>query len=248
MYFFIFVGQIYESTIIGTTNKKGSIFLPLPLENDFFEDTDYQEIQFSSPQLKYSKRKIYSDIVSGIVKLKLGFMSNQMTPPATTAERIPPRPKMSIQNQLISWYDDQFIDPLDPENKNIIKHLTLVRKCENPVIENKLFRFNEDLTAFCTEEEFNENIRFNLLKERSDQPLKYANVRLIPQFDREIEMPEEKTIIEETLGMDPIDLQRHRGKKYLKKVYETISHNIKLLQKDNEDCNILTGDEIPTFG
>ena len=55
-------------------------------------------------------------------------------------------------------------------------------------------------------------------------------------------------MIDDSIGMDPIDIQRYRGRKYLKKVYDNITNHCENLNRDKLNTNILVGDQFPTFG
>lgn len=100
-----------------------------------------------------------------------------------------------------------------------------------------------------TEEEFNSIERFHLLRARYNSELSYKNRKLIPQTDRELELDKDKdiNIIDETLIADPIDLQRYKGRKYLRKVYDIIENHCENLNRDKMNTNILIGDDFPTF-
>lgn len=158
------------------------------------------------------------------------------------------------QTTLQKWFDQKFLNPLDPDAQNLVHFISdnnheikkIIKKEEN---NSELFRFNEDELAFMTEEEFNSIERFHLLRARFNNDLSYKNRKLIPQADRELELDKDKdtNIIDESLIADPIDLQRYRGRKYLRKVYEIITNHCENLNRDKMNTNILIGDEFPTF-
>jgi coiled-coil and C2 domain-containing protein 2A len=171
----------------------------------------------------------------------------------------------SAQNELISqgvlqkWFDQKLLNPLDPDAKNLVQFIIngggeeahkLDSKSTTTAKDSELFRFNEDELAFCTEEEFNSIERFHLLKARHDNDLSYKNKKLIPQLERELSLDKDRdtNIIDESLIADPIDLQRFRGRKYLRCVYEIITNHCENLNRDKMNTNILIGDEFPTFG
>lgn len=213
-----------------------SVLLVTPLESDIYDEVDYQTIEFSSKEIQ------------GRMQVKLGWKSPDEKNVDTSFKIPANKLRTELKNRLNVWYKDNLIDPLDPENKKYLDYLSKITSAELENSNNNNFHLNENLLEFCTEGEFKDNVRFNILQARNEKSLKYLNMRLVPQFDREIEILEEKKLIEKTLGMDPIDLYRYQGKKYVRKVYEAISHNISLLQKNTDECNIVTGDETPTFG
>lgn len=158
------------------------------------------------------------------------------------------------QVTISKWFDQKFLNPLDPDAQNLVHFISdnnheiqkIIEKEEN---KSELFRFNEDELAFMTEEEFNSIERFHLLRARFNNDLSYKNRKLIPQADRELELDKDKdtNIIDESLIADAIDLQRYRGRKYLKKVYEIITNHCENLNRDKMNTNILIGDDFPTF-
>lgn len=160
------------------------------------------------------------------------------------------------QDVLKSWFESNLLNPLDPDAENLVRYVKEDDKGSLKTIDgssdqsqNKLFRFNEEELAFCSEEEFNAIERLHLLKARHNKDLNYRHKKLIPQTERELELDKDKdmNIIDEASIADPIDLQRFRGRKYLKKVYETITNHCEILNRDKMNTNILIGDEIPTF-
>lgn len=156
------------------------------------------------------------------------------------------------QSTLQKWFDQKFLNPLDPDAQNLVQFMAENRGETQKAIEkeeNELFRFNEDELAFISEEEFNSIERFHLLRARYNNDLSFKNRKLIAQVDRELEFEKDKdtNIIDESLIAIPIDLQRYRGRKYLKKVYEIITNHCENLNRDKMNTNILIGDEFPTF-
>lgn len=92
--------------------------------------------------------------------------------------------------------------------------------------------------------------RFNILTARYQNQLHFKYKKFIPQLEREIEFDHkhDQSMIDDSIGMDPIDIQRYRGRKYLKKVYEIITNHCENLNRDKLNTNILVGDQFPTFG
>lgn len=158
------------------------------------------------------------------------------------------------QDVIKKWFDSNLLNPLDPDAENLVRFAKeevkdTIKACATENTKN-LFRFNEEELAFCSIEEFNSIERLHLLHARYNNDLNYRNKKLIPQLDRELELDRDKdtNIIDESSIADPIDLQRFRGRKYLKKVYETITNHCEILNRDKMNTNILIGDDCPTFG
>ncbi|XP_011179565.1 coiled-coil and C2 domain-containing protein 2A [Zeugodacus cucurbitae] len=86
--------------------------------------------------------------------------------------------------------------------------------------------FEEELLQFCPIEELEHNRRFKLLRSRYQKnDARTRDLRFIAALDNELEFDwsdKEEAVIEAGDWMDPIDLHKHEGKKYLKQLYEAI--------------------------
>lgn len=192
--------------------------------------------------------------------MKMGWTTNDESIENTEEVKIVKKTDAREQNLvshdvLKKWFDSNLLNPLDPDAENLVRFVKQEAKGEHKVSaddaqqHSNLFRFNEEELAFCSEEELNSIERFHLLKARHRKDLNYKNKKLIPQTERELELDKDKdtNIIDESSIADPTDLQRFRGRKYLKKVYETISNHCEILNRDKMNTNILIGDDCPTF-
>lgn len=233
--------------------KIAKMFIPVPTLREAFETTDWIQMDFTS------KKNIQSDVgigagqsclrngqqqmIRGVIDLKLGWRGVDVGASS------------QFQSQLVLRNtDDSQIDPMNPEVRRRIRALDNLEANdesdgEEDDQEGDEFYFKEDELAFCSEEEMLSNPRRKILMERSRNNVKYRDMKLVPLRDRHI--PETATedsekIIDETLGMDPIDLQRYKGKKYLTEVYSTITNHCKVLGQNDND-SLLTH-EVPTFG
>ncbi|XP_058815974.1 coiled-coil and C2 domain-containing protein 2A-like [Topomyia yanbarensis] len=243
--------ELYEKNRLNIKTKLMDASIPLPNSNQLFEYEDYVPYEFSS-----RKPSRLNEYRSGKIELKVGWLERLESSASSPSRRknIPKRAHLS-KELIDKWFDEQALNPKDSDAEELVKALEK-RKVGNNLDDEKEdlpekddhFMFNEDLLAFCSEEEINGNERLNMLCQRFHNNLKYKNIKFIPQIEREVEVPDEIKIIDEVLGTDPIDLQRHRGKKYLKKVYDTITNHCNVLNQDKIDDNLLIGDQIPTFG
>lgn len=90
----------------------------------------------------------------------------------------------------------------------------------------KTCTFEEELLYFCPIEELEHNRRFKLLRSRYlKNDARTRDLRFIAALDNELEFDwtdKEEAVIEAGDWMDPIDLHKHKGKKYLKQLYEAI--------------------------
>ncbi|KAG5677027.1 hypothetical protein PVAND_006814 [Polypedilum vanderplanki] len=263
--------------IKATTKKLTEILLPIPDDDETYsEETEIQHFTFSSKQVqrknsnarfssfrRSSKSKLIN--TSGSISIKIGWTNSEEAniDDLNETKVIKKSIRNLSQNEIIShgvlqkWFDQKLLNPLDPDTKNLAQFIIdgdeigklNESKSTTTAKESELFRFNEDELAFCTKEEFDSIERFHLLKARYNNDLSYKNKKLIPQLERELELERDKdaNIIDESLIADPIDLQRFRGRKYLRKVYEIITNHCENLNRDKMNTNILIGDEFPTF-
>lgn len=220
-------------------------------------------VRFSSFRRTNSRKLIN---ITGNLGIKFGWTSKDeeneidlKDNEVKVSKKIEQQTESISQDVLQKWFDQKLLNPLDPDAQNLVKFIVEnkgeddVKTCQSKGTttsnENDLFRFNEEELAFCTEEEFNSIERFHMLKARYNNDLSYRNKKLIPQLERELEFEKDKepNIIDESLIADPIDLQRFRGRKYLRKVYDIITNHCENLNRDKMNTNILIGDEFPTF-
>lgn len=163
-------------------------------------------------------------------------------------------------NILKTWYEECTIDPLDPDTSSIIKLITPQSNhiLNDPHVPNEIktkssgvFRFNEDRTAFCSKETILNDKRLNLLTARFNSHLQLKDVKKVPHTSRELPPnsigPETESIIQDVDWIDPIDVQRHEGKKRLFHIYKEISNNCERLNKHLDSQDLLIGNEVPTL-
>ncbi|XP_011206624.3 coiled-coil and C2 domain-containing protein 2A [Bactrocera dorsalis] len=95
-----------------------------------------------------------------------------------------------------------------------------------PAMSLNTCTLEEDLLHVCPIEDLKHNRRFKLLRSRylKNDP-RTRDLRFIAALDNELEFDwsdKEDAVIEAGDWMDPIDLHKHEGKKYLKQLYEAI--------------------------
>lgn len=256
------------------------IILPLPEDDESFSETEEVNCNFSSKRLQRknsnsksrfssatfrrnnSSRKLIN--TTGNLSVKIGWTNNNEAE-NNDDDKLVKVPDVKNQHEILSqttlqkWFEQKFLNPLDPDAQNLVQFMAdnrgeiqkIIEKDEEEDIKsNELFRFNENELAFMSEEEFNSIERFHLLRARYNNDLSFKNRKFVPHADRELEYDKDKdlNIIDESLIANPIDLQRYRGRKYLRKVYEIITNHCENLNRDKMNTNILIGDEFPTFG
>lgn len=159
-------------------------------------------------------------------------------------------PSANLEGTIGAWFSDQLIDPMDPQNS------TLTKIIDNPITnitsthkqpQTDSFRLHQDAFTFCSLHKFNENKRIQLLHARFNSDLKLKNCKLIPHNEVEIEIPADLKIFEDMLWVDPIDVQRYQGKKYLKHIYDIITNHCEVINRNMEHRDLLIGDTPPTF-
>lgn len=244
--------------------------IPLPQDDENFSEASPIDFDFSSKRVERKNSKTrFSSIrrsgnsklihVNGKVSIVMGWKNDDSDENLEETKIV--KKNQARQTQLMSqdvlrkWFDENLLNPLDPDTENLVKYVNqessdhLKSHSNLQLNKSDIFRFNEEELAFCSEEEFNSIERFHQLKARYNKDLTYRNRKLIPQMDRELEFERDKdlNIIDESSLADPIDLQRFRGRKYLKKVYDTITNHCENLNRDKMNTNLLIGDEIPTF-
>ncbi|XP_053696405.1 coiled-coil and C2 domain-containing protein 2A [Sabethes cyaneus] len=241
--------ELYEKNRLRVKLKLFELYVPVPNSSELFDEVEYVPYEFASGNtFKTNESR------TGKIDLKVGWLEQVGSSPSKK-RNVPNRAQLS-KDLIERWLDEQTFDPNDSETEQVMETLEKHHAAQDAEQDEKEdgqekdepFVFNEDLLAFCSEEEINNNARLNMLSQRFNNNLKYKNIKFIPQIEREIEIPEEMKIIDETLGTDPIDLQRHRGKKYLKKVYDTITNHCNVINQDKVNDNLLVGEQIPTFG
>lgn len=248
-------------------NKKlAEVILPIPDDEEFFSETEESKHEFTSKRLltKISNSKKFASKntntkklvnINGKIVINCGW-ENEDSGGSDQYVVKDDRSKKEFslnQEKLKGWYDDNLLNPMDPDTGTLIKLINTKEEIEekenisNDPDSNEKFRFLEEDLTFCSEEEFNNNERFNQLIARYKNDIQFKNKKFIPHFEREIEPEKDRDtkIIDESVGMDPIDLQRHRGRKYLKRVYEIITNHCENLNRDKLNTNILIGDHYP---
>lgn len=238
--------EIFEMSGIKTTHKIAEVFTMMPSSDDDYYDLDVNEYEFST-------KKIRGHRMNGKLLMKSGWVVNNRQDSekeggSAIEIRLSNKSDVISQDMYKTWHQQYLIDPLDPDSHKVIRKLhEPLEKGTDPEQEDKYFNLNEEELAFCSQEEMDNDERLNMLRARFERDLKYKNAIFVPSDQRELEIPEQTNMFEEIIG-DPIDIQRHEGKKYLKKVYETITNYCDNLNASREDSAILIGDQVPTFG
>lgn len=246
--------QIFEDGSSSNSSHSIEMILHLPHSHELYRDATYNEMSFTT-----------KSSISGRVSLKIGWSESKIAcsnksclKPMTSTKKLEPIVNMKVD----AWYREQRFDPMDPDVASLCN--TIKKKQRDEIDESsqptkssdgqphRMFRLNEDLTAFCSKETIDKDERFNMLIARYAGSLKLNCDNMIPPIAREIEdkacnvTDDEERIIEDLNWMDPIDMQRHRGKKYLLSVYRKISEHCDRLRKHSSTQDLLIGNDVPT--
>lgn len=198
---------------------------------------------------------------SGRIDVRMGWtttISSCGVPKNCQFSRKLRKPIADNRETIQQWFDDELLDPLDPDTASLtqqmLRRAPIVHPTPTEEKSLKLFRLNEDQTAFCSADVIRQDKRLNLLADRFNADLKFKDRKFVPNTEREVidcdKTDDEDTVqcIEDLEWMDPIDLQRHRGKKYLRNMYRTLTNYCDILGRNADAQNLLIGDDIPTVG
>lgn len=235
--------------------KITKISVPVPrIQQGNIDSCDYSHLEFTSQKSVQSDvgigagqfciRKNQQVCICGSLAVKIGWK-----------EAGKGFPEMPIPRLTRITSRDSQIDPMNPDldykELQSTKGPQVIEKDDEEEQEEEAeeeFHFNEDELAFCSLEEFKDNRRNRILSERAKNNLKYKDYKLVPFNERQLEedTEEHEKILDETLGMDPIDLQRFKGKKYLIDVYSKISNYCKSLSEECDENHLLM-ENMPTL-
>lgn len=234
---------------MSVAKKVAEIQHQTPHETEIFLPTGLTYLEFDSQ----TSKKYVGKIVCAIGWASSDGGESEMK--SYASDRIASTPCIPIQGTVGQWFSDQLIDPMDPENSTLA---TVVNKPlpatatanstqRNSHPKKNLFRLNEDIYAFCERDKLNDNKRIELLNARFNSDLKLKDCKLVPHNEIEIEIPVDLQIFEDMLWIDPIDVQRYQGKKYLKHVYDIITNHCEVINRNYEHRDLLIGDTPPTL-
>lgn len=242
--------QIYEKHALHLGKKVAEINPIIPHESEIFELAPMTVLTFTESQQATTKN------YTGKIWFNIGWSSlvsdSNMKVSISQAAIVDRK-----MNETINALSDELIDPMDPENTTlatIIQNSGASVTAENQNAQmlsaakrKDIFRLNEDLYAFCARDKLNDNKRIEMLNARFNSDLKLKDCKLIPHNEIEIEIPTDLKIFEDMLWVDPIDVQRYQGKKYLKHVYDIITNHCEVINRNYEHRDLLIGDTPPTL-
>ncbi|XP_035773718.1 coiled-coil and C2 domain-containing protein 2A-like [Anopheles albimanus] len=273
--------HLYEKNCFKVKTKRAELFIPVPSRGELYDESEYVDYQFTCGKPYKSQSYANGTIELKVGWLEQAGSSF----PSPSRRRVVPRRIKLSSEQIQRWFEDHVLNNGEVLDPTQLQALSMAQSQSQSVAGRKssderrtassptdphgsegqgteqdeeappVFRFNEDLLAFCSEETIERNERLQMLTMRFNRTLKYRDAKFIPQSERELAFTgydgheEQRKIIDETLGTDPIDLQRHRGKRYLQQVYDIISNHCRVLTQDKVNNNLLVGAErVLSFG
>lgn len=246
--------QIYEKRNLNLIKKIGEAFAAFPEDAEDFQDQFLTAVDFTS---QIGKNSYAGKIMCSFGWTMADAEADYVRPSVSEFSYRSDTKMRNIQETVGQLFSDQLIDPMDPDNYNLAmaleKSISKPNKNERkssesqPQQESNVFRLNEDLYAFCARDKLNDNKRIELLNARFNSDLKLKDCKLIPHNEVEIEIPVNLKIFEDMLWIDPIDVQRYQGKKYLKHVYDIITNHCEVIDRNFEHHDLLIGDTQPTL-
>ena len=192
--------------------------------------------------------------ISGYLRIHLQS-DDQFYPPEILNKLFPaPQPHTRIPKSLLrDWYERNLLNSTASTTPALLESPLSNSDTDDDDAERlkleslETCTFQEDLLRFCDPLELENNQRLKLLHSRylKNDP-RTRDLKFIPMLDHEIEFEweAEQTVIDPGNWMDPIDLHKHEGKKYLRNLYAAIQNHCARLTKVAESReNLLLNDE-----
>ncbi|XP_058980735.1 coiled-coil and C2 domain-containing protein 2A [Musca domestica] len=232
--------KLYQKQKLTGSQKIANIIVPLPLPSaDGGDDAPHMTITFSS----------HKQSISGYLRLNL--QSDEQIYPQEIVERLFPAPGQHThipRTMLKDWYEHNLMAlPESTDKLEEARSGSSDSEEEDNREKLKTCTFQEDLLRFCDVAEIDNNPRIRLLRSRyTKNDSRTRDLRFIPMLEHELEFEweSEERVLDPGNWMDPIDLHKHEGKKYLKQLYEAI-HNqcVRLTKVVASQENLLLNDE-----
>ncbi|CAD7089037.1 unnamed protein product, partial [Hermetia illucens] len=225
--------QIFEKSNILPDVKVSEAQLFIPQSESFKTSKD---LEFSSEK----------NTISGFLRVEIFSQDDNFSNIALQSTFNLNNKKLSasqslIKNQRSTDSEYESIEPIDSHRD--------ARRDTNSTIgdESGYFTFTEELDTFCSKADFDNNKRFKMLMARYKSEFKFKDKRFIPTFDKELEEESQGRAIEGIDWLDPIDVDKHKGKKYVKNIYQMVLNHCERLNRNEDAENLLIGDDPPTF-
>lgn len=212
--------QLYEkSTLTPNSRRLAEMTAPLTLsrkDEAVHEKLSFRTARSSSPQLAGDVYVNYD------YRTTEGNGGAQEIHALDDVQRLPEPLRQSLLPPKLAPMPEaskEFVTPRPPSGKT-----KKTNRAQTPLI------FSEQQLQFCHIEELVENRRFHLLHSRHQQRnLHTKQLRFVPALEHEISelepLPDTRgmgSLLEPGTYWNPIDLHKHRGRKFLQLLYEVI--------------------------
>lgn len=186
--------------------------------------------------------------------MRLSLHSDEEFYPNELINKLFPAPQQHTtipRNVLRDWYRRQLLNTSETSNPTLLS-ANSKSDTEDDTEQPEMLRpqtctFQEDLLQFCDRSELENNQRLKLLRSRYlKQDARTRDLKCIPMLEHELafEWEAEENVLDTGNWMDPIDLHKHEGKKYLRNLYAAIQSQCSRLSKLVESrSNLLLNDE-----
>uniref|UniRef100_A0A1I8P3X0 C2 domain-containing protein n=1 Tax=Stomoxys calcitrans TaxID=35570 RepID=A0A1I8P3X0_STOCA len=221
--------KLYKKTKISSSQKIANIIVPLPLPSPTAQETQSVAITFSS----------HKQPISGY--LRLDVESDEQIYPPEIVDKLFPAPKQHIhipKNITREWYQRNLLPMPEPSTHSEDQSAVYCSETDDEDGQKEAnpqtCTFQEDLLRFCDITEIENNARLKVLRSRyAKNDIRTKELTFIPMLDHELEFDweSEERVIDPGNWMDPIDLHKHEGKKYLKSLYEAIENQCSRMNK-----------------
>ncbi|XP_075153066.1 coiled-coil and C2 domain containing 2A isoform X2 [Haematobia irritans] len=225
--------KLYKKSKISSSQKIANIIVPLPLSSPMTMEAQSFTITFSS----------HKQPISGYLRLDLES-DDQLYPPEIVKKLFPaPKQHTHIPKHIMrEWYQRKLLPPLPSNTSQLDGHYDHQSALSCSETEEELEQgplsqtciFHEDLLRFCDISEVENNPRLRVLRSRyAKNDARTRDLKFVRMLDHELEFDweTEECVIDPGNWMDPIDLHKHEGKKYLKNLYESIQNQCNRLNK-----------------
>ena len=163
-------------------------------------------------------------------------------------------------DKLEDWLLNHRIDPNDPRNAELMNTVSATRKINISKsvgeprfpVDQGYFRLDQmdDQFSFCTEEQINNNVRFQMIQLRSAKAPDFRNYRQIPAYEKEIpkgilESYAKKLEYRQKDVSGSSDQLRGKNFLYLDQLRTQVQHKFSLAKHRKRRSDIITEDNIP---
>lgn len=165
--------------------------------------------------------------------------------------------------KLEEWLLNHRIDPNDPRNAELMSTVVSTRKSfavpsslsePRSQMDQGYFRLDQmdDQFSFCSEEQLNNNVRFQIIQLRSAKAPDFRNYRMIPSYDKEIpkgilESYAKKLEYRQKDVTGSSDQLRGKNCLYLEQLRTQVAHKFSIAKHRKRRSDMIVEDSIPNL-